>query len=160
MIKDIRCPTLSSTKSRDPWFESAWCSLWTALKGNLELEGLCIHTCACVHTNTRTHTQLCIQENKSTYTKKHTHTCPPWSLIDTLDLYSEHRQPCSFCPLSSPCFSLQCHQGDWISMSLDGLRSSLCPSVSSLVLASACFLLYFSLPDFLPLSVCLPYSFL
>lgn len=75
--------------------------LYSAPKGNLELEGLVLSNTQ-RRTHTLTHTWLCIQSDMSTNAHIHAHTCPPGSLIHTLDLYSESRQPCSFRFLSLP----------------------------------------------------------
>lgn len=92
MIKDIRCPAVSSTSLRILGMNQLG-SLYGlfALKGNLELE--CSQTVRDTHAHTRGYAY------KPTRRQTHAfmHTCPLGSLIHTLDLYSEHRQPCSFC---------------------------------------------------------------
>lgn len=125
-------------------------SLYSAIKGSLELDVLML---------THTHTRLCI----------HAHTCPPERLIHTLAFFilsTGTLAPFAFSP--SPHFSPQCHsilfwkrkKYIYFFVSLGRLWTSPCPSVALLVLASACLLPSFSLPDFLLLSAYWPSTFL
>lgn len=107
--------------------------LYSALKGNLELEGHTHNNPTCPQTHTYMHTL--VNQGVSL-------TCQT-SILSTGNL-----APLALFP--SPCFSLQFHQGNSISVSADEVWTSLCPSVSLHVLASAILLLCFPSPDFPP----------
>lgn len=127
--------------SVDPWVEIVRLSrrtvFYSALKGNLEL----------VFPNTAMHKLISI----IMHTRRHVHTQiqthQPGSLA-TCILGTGNLAPLllSFSPLASHFSVIKGIQF----LSLDKLWISLCPSVSCIVLASACLGLFF----FLPLSIC------